>query len=83
MHCYQCEFKKNKANDSSAISVLDSSKTNNITLSYCNFESNEAIKNTISLIYSKVLIQATEFNRNVATTRSKNIFCGFSEVYII
>lgn len=77
-----CEFIKNYANETSTIDVLGGSNTKNITIESCNFESNSAIKNTLSFMHALVKIKDSQFLYNTATLRTKNIFCGFSEIYV-
>lgn len=60
------DFKTNKANLTSTIEVLGSSKNYNITISGCTFDSNIAIKNTISLMYSYAIVTNTFFTYNSA-----------------
>ena len=62
--------------------MLGSSLINNNTIINCNFESNTAVKNTISLMYSNTYISKTTFSDNKATVKSKNIFVGFSNIVI-
>lgn len=77
-----CEFSENYANDTSTIDVLGSSITNNITITGCSFEKNQALKNTISLMRANVVIDSGFFSGNKAETRSKNLFIGFSTVLV-
>ena len=77
-----CDFKYNTANETSTIQVLGSSSTNNITLNYCTFQNNSATMNSISLMYSNVVIEYSQFVDNHASQRSKNIFCGFSTMLV-
>ena len=76
----ECEFTENYSNETSTIEILGSSKTENIELDYCTFETNEVIRNTMSLMYANVIIKNSEFINNIATERTKNIFCGFSTI---
>ena len=82
MTCNSCQFLKNYANRSSVISSLESSSDFNISLIYCNFESNSALMNSLSFEHSNVYIKYSEFTLNMAVERSKNIFCAFSNVYV-
>lgn len=75
-------FLENQAIYASTIEVLGSSSSNNITISGSTFEKNSANKNTISLMYSYVIIRKSYFTNNLALTESKNIFCGFTTVYV-
>lgn len=59
-----CEFISNHANQTSVIEVLGSSATDNITITSCQFETNIAIKNSLSLMYSNVVIKNSEFFDN-------------------
>lgn len=77
-----CDFTSNSANTTSAINVVGSSTTYNNTIYACNFESNTAIMNTLSLMYSKTNITKCYFSKNTADERTKNIFIGFSNVTI-
>lgn len=76
------EFSKNTANETSTIDVLGSSSIYNNTLSNCIFKENSAQKNTISFMYALTYITNSQFIDNKATTRTKNIFCGFSTIYV-
>lgn len=75
---YTSDFSQNTANLTSTIDILGSSDTNNNTISGCTFESNTAIKNTLSFMYASTIVTSSEFNYNIATQRTKNIFIGFS-----
>lgn len=77
-----CEFTSNIANETSTIEVLGSSQNNNITIKSSRFESNRAIKNTLSLMYSLAYIEKCYFVTNKATSRTKNIFVGFSTLIV-
>ncbi|CDW75587.1 UNKNOWN [Stylonychia lemnae] len=76
-------FNKNQASEVSTINVLKSSLSMNNTLIKCEFTQNKAIKNTLTLMYSKTQIIGSIFKDNEATQRSKNLFIGFSEIYVI
>lgn len=77
-----CEFTYNYANQTSTIEVLRSSTLQNNTIKTCNFDRNTAVKNTLSLMYSKVVIENSYFTYNQASERTKNIFVGFSDVVV-
>ncbi|CDW87056.1 UNKNOWN [Stylonychia lemnae] len=76
------KFIKNKAQESSVLLVMEGSKDYNITFKQCLFEQNQADKNTISILQANLLIKDSQFSENNALERSKNIFAGFSSVYI-
>jgi len=48
----------------------------------CDFEDNTADRNTISLMYSNTYIAQSSFTNNKASVKSKNIFMGFSNIWI-
>ena len=48
----------------------------------CRFERNSATENTISFMYALASITESYFTRNTASSRTKNIFMGFSTVGI-
>lgn len=76
------EFTENRANQSSAIEVIQSHRYYNVTIYDCIFESNTALSNTITLVYSNTVVNASEFKTNIAQYKSKNIFAGFSYLYV-
>eukprot|EP00347_Sterkiella_histriomuscorum_P007237 403349735 len=83
LYAVDTTFSKNYAGENSVLQVLEGNKTNNITFNQCTFENNKADKNTMSIIYGNVLIQSCIFSKNLANSRSKNIFAGFSNIFII
>ena len=64
------------------LEALGSSSTQNITITKTVIESNIADENTMQFMYSSVMIDQVQFTTNVATQHSKNIFIGFSQIYI-
>eukprot|EP00347_Sterkiella_histriomuscorum_P009503 403340963 len=76
------EFYKNYAYENSVLQVLEGSKLNNITLDQCDIYQNNAQKNTVSVIQGDMLIKDCSFNKNWALEKTKNIFAGFSNLYI-
>ncbi|CDW72107.1 UNKNOWN [Stylonychia lemnae] len=79
---FNCKFLQNMASESSVMLVMEGSKDQNITFRQCLFEANKAQKNTISVLQANLLIEDSQFLQNTATERSKNIFAGFSSLYI-
>ncbi|CDW82066.1 UNKNOWN [Stylonychia lemnae] len=75
-------YDSNYAIQGGVIQVMEGSKDQNITFTRCIFESNFALKNTISVLQANMLIEDSQFLQNTATERSKNIFAGFSSIYI-
>ncbi|CDW74791.1 UNKNOWN [Stylonychia lemnae] len=75
-------FQYNQAIDASAILILGGSKIFNSTIVGCTFLRNSAISNTISIMNGNLIIKSTTFEYNNATSRSKNIFVGFSKIII-
>eukprot|EP00347_Sterkiella_histriomuscorum_P017716 403348268 len=78
-----CDILENQANQTSFLEVLQSSTAKNITIINTLIQKNKAIKNTVSLMYANVYIFKSTFDRNIATERTKNIFVGFSSLYIM
>ncbi|CDW71619.1 UNKNOWN [Stylonychia lemnae] len=76
------DFSFNYADENSVFDINDSNLDQNITIISCQFVSNNATKNTFSLMYSKVIIQDSVFKDNLAYQRTKNIFCGFSKITV-
>eukprot|EP00347_Sterkiella_histriomuscorum_P024148 403332142 len=75
-------FHNNYAYENSVLQILEGSQVTNITITQCEFYQNTAQKNTISVIKGSIIIQDSQFSKNLAYERSKNIFAGFSQVYI-
>jgi hypothetical protein len=59
MELYETEFTNNQAPENSAIEVLQSSRSKNLTIEDCLFEKNIAVKNTISLRDANAAINKT------------------------
>lgn len=78
-----CDVKNNWANDTSVLYAMGGSRTRNITIANSRVSSNTAIKNSITLMYTKALLTGSTFEKNYATQRSKNVFTGHSDVYVI
>eukprot|EP00347_Sterkiella_histriomuscorum_P016286 403353768 len=77
-----CTFAQNIADEASVLDILGSNSESDVVLSNCKFFDNQAKKNTISIMQSSVLIQNSTFKNNYASSRSKNIFVGFSNLKI-
>ncbi|CDW80304.1 UNKNOWN [Stylonychia lemnae] len=78
----QSQFYENKASENSAIEILRSKANANVTIKNSIFEDNQSEKNTISIMYSSVWIENSQFHNNQANQRSKNILCGFTNITI-
>ena len=71
-------FISNFGNTSSTIDALGASSSFVNYIVNCNFLNNIADKNTISLSQAIAVISRCKFTNNMANTRSKNLFIGFS-----
>eukprot|EP00347_Sterkiella_histriomuscorum_P008702 403344080 len=76
------EFYQNSAYENSVLQILEGSKLKNITLDYCSIYQNSAQRNTISVIEGDLTIKDSNFNKNQAYEKTKNIFAGFSNLFI-
>lgn len=56
LYVEDCDINYNWANDSSVLFALGTSRTNNLTIFNSRVTSNTAIKNTITLMYTKALL---------------------------
>ncbi|CDW90223.1 UNKNOWN [Stylonychia lemnae] len=74
------KFYLNTAENSN--SVIQALGTNQLVLQSCQFINNTAKSNTFSIQYAKIKIITSSFLNNYATSSSKNIFLGFSDVVI-
>ena len=82
MDLHENHFTNNYAPSNSAIEVILGSKEYNSTLYDCLFQNNKAIRNTISLRESSVVLNRSRLYYNEATYLTKHLFIGFSNVYI-
>ncbi|CDW71577.1 UNKNOWN [Stylonychia lemnae] len=78
----QTEFYENEATENSAIEILRSRASANVTIKNSIFEDNKSQRNLISIMYSTIWIENTQFHNNQASQRSKNILSGFSKITI-
>jgi predicted outer membrane repeat protein len=82
MTLHENRFTNNYAPSNSAIEVILGSKEYNSTLYDCLFQNNKAIRNTISLRESNVVLNRSRLYYNEAKYLTKHLFIGFSNVYI-
>eukprot|EP00347_Sterkiella_histriomuscorum_P001991 403369895 len=75
-------FQNNLADENSVIEIIGGSQDTYSLISSTYFEENTARLNTLSFLYALAKIDNCYFQNNYADERSKNIFIGFSTVYI-
>ncbi|CDW83832.1 UNKNOWN [Stylonychia lemnae] len=75
-------FQENKAEENSALEILNTFIQENVTIIDCDFQDNYAQKNTISMIYANGIFKDLIFKDNHAKQRSKNLLLGFVNITI-
>lgn len=75
-------FEKNYAKETSTIDILGSSKVFNNTIRSTYFEDNTAVKKTMSIMISNIIISRVQFVNNQASQKTKVMFVGFSQILL-
>eukprot|EP00347_Sterkiella_histriomuscorum_P016375 403353429 len=75
-------FINNKAQEASVIEILGSNTAKYVQIVNSTFRNNSAVKNTMSIKYSKTIFQNCRFIDNQAERQSKNIYVGMTTIAI-
>ena len=77
---YDTDISNNWSNDTSVLYALGTSRSRNITILESRINYNKAVKNSITLLYTKTYIKDSLFQQNEAVNQSKVFYVGFSYI---
>ncbi|CDW82469.1 UNKNOWN [Stylonychia lemnae] len=80
LNIYGSTFYQNQADENSVLEIISTNLVQDVVISKSQFKENKSSKNTISILYSSVILIDSKFQDNIALSKTKNILLGFVNI---